>query len=171
MGEKLVFDMRSRGCFLDLVIGVPILPLNHSFKSRKMDPDSGEVLSLVDDYDYIKMDVKGPDIFEVHNIKVPENIKLLLQKNPLTALKTCGLKRQSVEMDTSSRGNWVPVVYVYQAHGDGTFETYKFIQRYLLEGENEFRWNPVLLAPVGKLYDDHHGPPSNRYVRWIKNLC
>ena len=80
MGEKLVFDMRSRGCFLDLVIGVPILPFNHSFKSRKLDPDSGAVVSLVDDFKYIKMDVKGPDIFEVHNIKVPENIKLLLKK-------------------------------------------------------------------------------------------
>ena len=162
MGEKMVFDMRSQGCFLDLVLGVPVLPFKHTFKSRDLNPDSGEVLSLVDDYKYIKMDVKGPDIFEVHQIKVPENIKVLLQKNPLTSLKTLGLKRQLVERDQSFRGNWIPVVYVYQAHDDHMFETYKFIQRYLVEGENSFCWNPVLLAPIGELYDDFHGAPSNR---------
>ena len=67
--------------FLDLVIGVRMLQYNHSFKSQKLDPDSGDVVSLVDDYKYdIKMDVKGPNIFEVHYIKVPENIKMLLKK-------------------------------------------------------------------------------------------
>ena len=110
------------------------------------------------------MDVEGPDIFQVHHIKVPENVKLLLSKNPLTVLKTCGLKRKSVERNQSSRGDWIPVVYLYQEHGDNKFETYKFIQRYLVEGEDKFCWNPVLLAPIGELYHDHHGAPSNRYV-------
>ena len=62
-------------------------------------------------------------------------------------------------------------MYLYQADGDGTFKSYKFIQRYVLAGEDQIRWNPVLLAPIGKLYDDHHGLPSNRYVGWIKKLC
>ena len=147
---------------MDLVIGAPILPYNHLFKSREMNSENGNVVSLVDDFKFIKMDVNGPDIFQVHDIKVPENIKLLLEKNPLTVLNTSGLKREPAEMDASSRGNWVQVVYLYQGHGVDNFEPYKFIQRYLVEGENSFSWNPVLLAPIGDLYDDHHGAPSNR---------
>ena len=80
-GRSLCLTCGAEDAFLDLVIGIPILKYNHSFKAQTLDPDSGEVVSLVDDYKYIKMDVLGPNIVEVHHIKVPYNIKVLLQKN------------------------------------------------------------------------------------------
>ena len=61
-GVKSIVDMRCEGCFLDLVVGALILPFSQEFKSRKVDAVSGEVVTLEDDFNFIKMDIQGPDI-------------------------------------------------------------------------------------------------------------
>ena len=96
--------------------------MHSSLKKSILIPDSaGDIVSLIDDYKFIKMDVKGPDLLQVHHIQVPENIKVLLEKISLTGLKTFGLKQESVGLDLSSSGNWVPVVYLYETHSDDEF--------------------------------------------------
>ena len=90
-GELLVVDMRCEECFLDIALGPSPLPLNQKFKHQRLHSETRHVIPLVDDSDYIKMDIRGPDILKVDNIVVPEGIKVLLQDEPLTRLYTSSL--------------------------------------------------------------------------------
>ena len=87
-GKKIVVDIRCEGCFLDMVLGAPVFPIDQEFKSRKVDPVNRKVVSLVEDnLLFIKMDIRGPDILKLPDIKVPESIKVILKTNPLNNIK------------------------------------------------------------------------------------
>ena len=151
--------------FLDLVLGAPILPFNQEFKSRKVEEGSGNVVTLEDDFTFIKMDVKGPDILKLPHIKVPDSMKVILKTNSLTTMNNNSLlKRRRTTGHGRLKGNWVPVVYVYQIDDDTNPTKYKFIQRYLDEDDEKMVWKPVMLAPLGESYSHPFMPPSNRYV-------
>ena len=154
--------------FLDLVLGAPILPFNQEFKSRKVEQGSGKVVTLEDDFTFIKMDVKGPDILKLSHIKVSDSIKVILKTNPLITMNNIShFKCWHTGGHGRQKGNWVPVVYVYQTDNDTNSTKYKFIQRHLDEDNDKLVWKPVMLAPLGECYSHPFLPPSNRYVSCI----
>ena len=171
-GEKLVVDMRMKGCFLDIVAGRPPLPLDQSFRAREIDVASGHVCKRTDDYGFIKMNIKGPDILKVDDTYIPEDVKELLKENPLAWLETSTLqqttKRRKLNNETKRpKGSAavVPVVYVYRPKNEDDPEEklgYKFIERHMVEGEEKMSWVPVHLVPIGSQYCGRK--PSNRYV-------
>ena len=173
-GEKLVVDMRMKGCFLDIVVGCPPLPLDQKFRARGIDASTGHVLKRTDDYGFIKMNIEGPDILKVDDTFIPEDVKELLQENPLAMLETSTLqqttKRRKLNNERKSPKASlavVPVVYVYRAmnkeHGEEK-QGYKFIERHMVEGEDKISWAPVHLVPIGGQYCHPKRKPSNRYV-------
>jgi hypothetical protein len=131
---------------------------------------AGQVVTRVDERDFIKMNIAGPDILKVSCMDIPEDIKKILQKEPLTMLKTYPLpKRRKVASITSPEGSMVPVVYIHRAFEEDDPEEsrgFKFIQRHwdISGGGDKEVGKPVILVPIGEQYDDPKRKGSNRYV-------
>jgi hypothetical protein len=158
-GEKIfVENLSVEGCFLQLVLGDCPLPVDYEFRGRKIDPDTGDLVTLVDRNGCIKMNVFGPDIVTLDEARrVPAKHKAKLRMNKLDRLTVLNMEKLAKRPKLEQHG--VPVVYVFRE----VTSDYSFVQRYWHKGTKIDKWSPVFMVPIGEPYSDRTGQ-SNRYV-------
>ena len=112
------------------------------------------------------MNVEGPDILKVTCIDVPPEIKMKLQSNALTKLKTSPLPKQMKFSNTTAElftvGKQVPAVYIYRTVERNDAEEnigYKLTQQYFVDDQDDLSVKPVMYVPIGVKYSDSQ---SNR---------
>jgi hypothetical protein len=148
MGKsRLQVTLAQYGFYLQQFGGQSIVHGKYKIRNKDIDAETGEVNPLLDKQGHIKMNMKGPDIVELEDQKIPEEIMnwLYLDKWATREIGEVDKNKTSYDQELDTVG----VLYIYAKNPR--------VLKQVIKGANG---KPLIGVPIGNAMKSHCG----RYV-------